>query len=61
MPTYEFKCPDCGQDRLVNRSITNDGIVWCDDCETEMRKRYTPTPAHFTGVGFYTTDKFSDR
>lgn len=61
MALYDYHCSECGQDRLVSRSITSEELIYCDDCDVEMRKKYTPTPAHFKGEGFYTTDKFTNR
>jgi putative FmdB family regulatory protein len=38
--------------------FTDDTLTVCPDCETPtLRKLFEPTPVHYKGEGFYSTDK----
>lgn len=52
MPSYDFKCNDCYRLEEKYFSFTEEHIVMCDNCKTEMVKVLQPTPAIFTGTGW---------
>ena len=57
MPTYDYKCPDCGE--LVEKlhGMLETPIVLCKTCGKVMVKQIG-TGGHltFVGAGFYTND-----
>jgi predicted nucleic acid-binding Zn ribbon protein len=55
MPTYEFKCDQCGTMAIINRSIDADGDVDagnCMACAIPMTRIWAATPAVFKGTGW---------
>jgi putative FmdB family regulatory protein len=60
MPTYTYRCAACrnvwDEQRTVDeRDKPKDG---CPLCMMDATARiYQPTPTHFKGSGFYSTDK----
>ena len=61
MPTYEYKCLDCGIHFDRFQSITEDPIQECPECSGQT-KRLIGAGAGliFKGSGFYITDYRSD-
>lgn len=61
MPTYEYKCLDCGIRFDRFQSITEDPIQECPECSGQT-KRLIGAGAGliFKGSGFYITDYRSD-
>ena len=61
MPTYEYKCLDCGIQFDRFQSITEDPIQECPECSGQT-KRLIGAGAGliFKGSGFYITDYRSD-
>ena len=56
MPTYDYKCNECGGVREIRRSIHDNYQPVC--CEKTMTQVWGATPGViFNGSGFYTTDK----
>lgn len=55
MPTYEFTCPICNAMVEQSFSVYTDHIVNCEDCGVRMDKKFSATPVHFKGTGFYKT------
>ena len=62
MPTYEYKCSDCGYDYEQFQSITAKAIRKCPNCGKNTLKRLIGCGAGliFKGSGFYETDYRSD-
>jgi putative FmdB family regulatory protein len=54
MPTYAYRCPECGCGAEFNHSIDADFTAVCD-CGTVMKRKYTPPAIQFKGSGFYST------
>jgi putative FmdB family regulatory protein len=55
MPTYEFKCDQCGTMAIINRAIDADGDVDagnCMACGIPMTRIWAATPAVFKGSGW---------
>ena len=61
MPTYEYKCLDCGIQFDRFQGITEDPIQECPECSGQT-KRLIGAGAGliFKGSGFYTTDYRSE-
>lgn len=55
VPTYEFSCPICNVVIEQYFSIDSDHIINCGDCGVQMDKKFSATPVHFKGTGFYKT------
>jgi putative FmdB family regulatory protein len=62
MPTYEYKCSNCGHKWDKFQSITAAPIKLCPACGKRTAQRLIGTGAGviFKGSGFYTTDYRSD-
>ena len=57
MPTYVYRCSECGADRELNHDMGEDPIVECYMCDDHfMRRVPQATAAVFNGSGFYKTD-----
>jgi putative FmdB family regulatory protein len=50
MPTYDFKCEECGVAFELN--IPMGELAYCEDCEKPLTKLFTPVPAIFKGTGW---------
>ena len=60
MPTYEYKCRDCGHQLEVVQSFTDDALTKCPSCRRKaLRKVFSPVGIAFKGSGFYKTDSRS--
>jgi putative FmdB family regulatory protein len=60
MPTYEYKCRDCGHQLEVVQSFTDDALTKCPSCSKKaLRKVFSPVGIAFKGSGFYKTDSRS--
>ena len=62
MPTYEYKCDECGNEFEEFQSITAKPIRKCPECGKNRVKRLIGRGAGliFRGSGFYETDYRSD-
>ena len=57
MPTYEYRCKDCGETLEVVQSFTDDALTKCPNCRKKaLRKVFSPPGVTFKGSGFYKTD-----
>ena len=56
MPTYEYKCGDCGHRFEVFQRMTDDPVSDCEECGGDVQRVLFPVAVHFKGTGFYTTD-----
>jgi putative FmdB family regulatory protein len=61
MPTYEYRCKQCGQHLEIVQSFTDDPLTTCPACEGELRKVFSPIGVSFKGSGFYRTDSRAGR
>ena len=57
MPTYEYRCGDCGAREEHTHSITQVYNPRCEKCGRWMRMLYTPPAVIFTGKGFAKKDR----
>jgi len=58
MPTYEYRCRECGHAFDEYQSMTADPLVVCPNCGKRSLKRVMGTGGGliFKGSGFYQTD-----
>jgi len=56
MPTYEYRCKDCGEHLEVVQSFTDDALTVCPACGGPLRKVFGNIGITFKGSGFYKTD-----
>ena len=59
MPTYEYRCRECGETLEVVQSFTDDPLTECPACEGSLKKVFAPPSISFKGDGFYKTDSRS--
>ena len=59
MPTYEYRCKDCGDELEVVQSFTDDALTTCPTCGGHLRKVFGNVGITFKGSGFYKTDSRS--
>ncbi len=62
MPTYEYKCKNCGYSFDAFQGMNDLPLKTCSSCHTDSLKRLIGTGAGilFKGSGFYQTDYRSD-
>ncbi|MHC4266050.1 MAG: FmdB family zinc ribbon protein [Planctomycetota bacterium] len=62
MPTYEYRCDDCGHEFEEFQSIKASSLRKCPECGKNGLKRLLGTGAGiiFKGSGFYQTDYRSE-
>ena len=57
MPTYDYKCTQCGYDFEMFQSMSEDHIRKCPECEGIVRRLVSGgSGLIFKGSGFYLTD-----
>lgn len=56
MPTYEYRCSDCGEHLEVVQSFHDDPLEECGLCQGKLRRVFHPVGIVFKGSGFYSTD-----
>ena len=60
MPTYTYKCNNCGYRFDQYQHFADDPLEICPNCqEIALRKVYLPVGIVFKGKGFYATDNRS--
>lgn len=61
MPTYEYRCADCGEHIEVVQSFSDDPLTTCGLCQGELKKVFHPVGVVFKGSGFYVNDSRSSK
>lgn len=56
MPTYEYRCADCGHHFDIVQSFTDDSLTVCPECGGRLKKVFGNVAISFKGSGFYVTD-----
>jgi putative FmdB family regulatory protein len=57
MPTYQYRCQDCGHEFEEFQSMTEDAISVCPQCQGKTRRLISGGAGLlFRGSGFYITD-----
>ncbi|HRL50523.1 MAG TPA: zinc ribbon domain-containing protein [Propioniciclava sp.] len=59
MPTYEYRCANCGADLEVQQRFTDDPLTVCPTCQGPLHKVFSAVGVVFKGSGFYATDNRS--
>jgi putative FmdB family regulatory protein len=59
VPTYSYRCTECGNAFDVVQSFTDDSLTVCPVCQGTLRKVFSPVGVTFNGSGFYRTDSRS--
>src|SRR3954447_22253969 len=61
MPTYEYRCTDCGENLEVVQSFSDEPLTVCPACQGTLRKLFSAVGVVFKGSGFYKTDSRSGK
>jgi putative FmdB family regulatory protein len=56
MPTYSYRCTECGTAFDIQQSFTDDSLTECPTCSGLLRKVFSPVGISFSGSGFYRND-----
>lgn len=56
MPTYSYRCTECGTAFDIQQAFTDDSLTVCPTCGGVLRKVFSPVGVTFSGSGFYRTD-----
>ena len=57
MPTYDYKCLECGHTFELFQSMSSEPVKTCPECGGEVKRLIGPGAGPiFKGTGFYQTD-----
>ena len=56
MPTYTYRCTNCGHEFEARQRMTDDPLTECPQCEGKIRRVVNSVGVVFKGQGFYVTD-----
>jgi putative FmdB family regulatory protein len=57
MPTYEYRCPQCGTDFEKFQKMSDEPVAECPSCGASAQRRLSAGAGLlFKGSGFYITD-----
>jgi putative FmdB family regulatory protein len=56
MPTYSYRCTECGTGFDIQQAFTDDSLTECPNCGGKLRKLFSAVGVSFTGSGFYRND-----
>jgi putative FmdB family regulatory protein len=56
MPTYGYRCGNCGHQFEIVQRISAEPLTTCPKCQGKLSKVLYPVGISFKGSGFYTTD-----
>jgi putative FmdB family regulatory protein len=59
MPTYSYRCTECGTAFDIQQAFTDDSLTECPSCGGRLRKLFNTVGVTFNGSGFYRTDSRS--
>lgn len=59
MPTYSYKCTECGHAFDIHQALSEATLSACPSCGGKLRKLFGAVGVTFTGSGFYSTDSKS--
>jgi putative FmdB family regulatory protein len=59
LPTYSYKCTECGTAFDIQQAFTDDTLTECPNCGGKLRKVFTAIGVTFNGSGFYRNDSRS--
>jgi putative FmdB family regulatory protein len=56
MPTYQYRCTECGEDLEAVQKFSDAPLTICPNCGGPLRKVFNAVGVVFKGSGFYRTD-----
>jgi putative FmdB family regulatory protein len=56
MPTYSYRCTECGNAFDIQQAFTDDSLTVCPSCGGNLRKLFSAVGVTFNGSGFYRND-----
>jgi putative FmdB family regulatory protein len=56
MPTYQYRCTECGAELEVVQKFSDAALTECPSCAGPLRKLFNAVGVVFKGSGFYRTD-----
>ena len=56
MPTYQYRCTECGEDLEAVQKFSDAPLTTCLACGGRLRKVFNAVGVVFKGSGFYRTD-----
>lgn len=56
MPTYSYKCTECGNAFDIQQAFSDASLSECPSCGGRLRKVFGVVGVTFNGSGFYRTD-----
>lgn len=56
MPTYQYRCTQCGEDLEAVQKFSDAPLTICPSCGGQLRKVFNAVGVVFKGSGFYRTD-----
>ncbi|RKR75131.1 FmdB family zinc ribbon protein [Frondihabitans australicus] len=56
MPTYSYRCTECGNAFDIQQSFSDASLTECPACGGKLRKIFSAVGVTFNGSGFYRTD-----
>lgn len=56
MPTYGYRCSNCGHEFEIRQKMADEPLKTCPKCQGKLTKILYPVGISFKGSGFYTTD-----
>jgi putative FmdB family regulatory protein len=56
VPTYSYRCTECGTAFDIQQSFSDASLTVCPTCGGVLRKVFSPIGVSFTGSGFYRND-----
>ncbi len=56
MPTYQYRCTECGRDLEAVQKFSDASLTECPTCAGVLRKVFNAVGVVFKGSGFYRTD-----
>ena len=59
MPTYQYRCTECGSEIERVQKFSDAALTTCEDCGGTLRKVYNAVGIVFKGSGFYHNDSKS--
>lgn len=59
MPTYSYRCTECGNAFDIHQAFSDDALTVCEVCGGKLRKLFNTIGVTFNGSGFYRTDSRS--
>ena len=61
MPTYSYRCTECGTAFDIHQEFTDSTLTECPNCGGKLRKLFSAVGVSFNGSGFYRNDSRSTK